>query len=98
MASQLTEDEIDDLLYAARTGDNADLTATLSAIAARIALSPAEILLAARDESKATCLHMATGNGHLGTCPCPHPTPNVREANPPKRNSNPPPFALCRTR
>ncbi|KAK1835298.1 ankyrin repeat-containing domain protein [Podospora conica] len=67
MASQLTEDEIDDLLYSARIGDNADLTTTLSAIAARTSLSPAEILLAARDESKATCLHMATGNGHLET-------------------------------
>lgn len=78
MAPQLTEDEIDDLLYAARTGDNADLTTTLSAIAARTSLSLAEILLAARDESKATCLHMATGNGHLGTST---PTPTTTPTN-----------------
>ncbi|KAK3308552.1 ankyrin repeat-containing domain protein [Chaetomium strumarium] len=64
MAPQLTEDEIDDLLYAARTGEKDELTSLLSSLAEREKLSPAEILISARDEGKSTCLHMATGNGH----------------------------------
>lgn len=66
MAPQLSEDEIDDLLYAARTGDNDELTTLLSSLAEREKVSPAEILTSAKDEGKSTCLHMATGNGHLG--------------------------------
>lgn len=66
MAPQLTEDEIDDLVYFARTGENDDLTETLTALAEREKVSPAEVLLAAKDEGKSTALHMATGNGHLG--------------------------------
>ncbi|KAH7318276.1 ankyrin repeat-containing YAR1 [Stachybotrys elegans] len=67
MAPQLTEDEIDDLVYFSRTGEDEDLISTLTALAEREKVSPAEILLAAKDEGKSTCLHMATGNGHLGT-------------------------------
>ncbi|EAQ86437.1 hypothetical protein CHGG_07690 [Chaetomium globosum CBS 148.51] len=67
MAPQLSEDEIDDLLYAARTGDNDELTTLLSSLAEREKVSPAEILTSAKDEGKSTCLHMATGNGHLET-------------------------------
>ena len=66
MAPQITDDEIDDLLYFARTGDKEELTTTLLALAEREKVSPAEILAAAEDEGKSTCLHMATGNGHLG--------------------------------
>ncbi|KAK5993754.1 Ankyrin repeat-containing protein P16F5.05c [Cladobotryum mycophilum] len=65
MAPKLTEDEIDDLIYFARAGEDADLTETLNALAEREKVSPAEILLAAKDEGKSTTLHMATGNGHL---------------------------------
>ncbi|AEO62927.1 uncharacterized protein THITE_2107749 [Thermothielavioides terrestris NRRL 8126] len=67
MAPQLSEDEIDDLLYAARTGDTDELTGLLSSLAEREKVSPAEILASARDEGKSTCLHMATGNGHVET-------------------------------
>ena len=66
MAPNLTEDEIDDLLYLARAGENDELAADVERLAARESVSAAEILGAARDESRATCLHMATGNGHLG--------------------------------
>ncbi|KAK4122230.1 ankyrin-repeat-containing protein [Parathielavia appendiculata] len=67
MTPQLREDEIDDLLYAARTGDNDELTSLLSSLAERENASPAEILITAKDEGKSTCLHMATGNGHTET-------------------------------
>ncbi|KAJ4416160.1 ankyrin repeat-containing protein [Gnomoniopsis sp. IMI 355080] len=65
MAPNLSEDEIDDLIYFARAGEASDLTETLTALSAREGVSPAEILLAARDSGKSTCLHMATGNGNL---------------------------------
>ncbi|KKA26635.1 hypothetical protein TD95_002644 [Thielaviopsis punctulata] len=67
MAPTLNEEEIDDLLYFARAGEDADLNETLAALAERESVTKAEILVAAKDESKATCLHMATGNGHLNT-------------------------------
>ncbi|KAI9149478.1 ankyrin repeat-containing yar1 [Paramyrothecium foliicola] len=66
MAPQLSEDEIDDLVYFARTGEDGDLVESLTALSEREKVSPAEIILAAKDEAKSTCLHMATGNGHLG--------------------------------
>jgi hypothetical protein len=66
MAPNLTEEEIDDLVYFARVGEDADLTETLTALSEREKASPAEILLAAKDEGKSTTLHMAAGNGHLG--------------------------------
>lgn len=66
MAPQLNEEEIDDLLYSARVGDKDELTTLLSSLAEREKVSPAEILTSAKDEGKSTCLHMATGNGHVG--------------------------------
>lgn len=66
MAPNLSEDEIDDLLYLARTGENEELEGDLKTLAEREGVSVGEVLSAARDESKATCLHMASGNGHLG--------------------------------
>lgn len=69
MAPKLTEDEIDDLIYFARAGEDDDLEQTLKELAEREKVTAAEILVAAKDESnKSTTLHMATGNGHLGTC------------------------------
>ena len=66
---QLSEDEIDDLIYSARTGDNDDLTSQLAALAEREKSSaPAEILSSAVDEGGSTCLHMAAANGHVGAC------------------------------
>ncbi|KAH6611535.1 hypothetical protein Trco_001555 [Trichoderma cornu-damae] len=67
MAPNLTEDEIDDLVYFARVGEDGELSETLTALSEREKVSPAEILLAARDEGKSTPLHMAAGNGHLET-------------------------------
>lgn len=70
MAPQLSEDEIDDLIYFARVGENDDLSETLESLAEREKVSSAEILSAAKDEgNKSTALHMATGNGHLGMPP-----------------------------
>lgn len=67
MAPKLTEDEIDDLIYFARTGEDDDLTETLKNLADREGVTQADILVAAKDESsKSTTLHMAAGNGHLG--------------------------------
>lgn len=66
MARILSEEEIDDLIYFARAGEVSDLKQTLEALSTREAVSPAEILSAAKDEGKSTCLHMATGNGNLG--------------------------------
>ncbi|KAL8376484.1 hypothetical protein RB595_007533 [Gaeumannomyces hyphopodioides] len=65
MAPNLSEEEIDDLIYFARAGEGADLTELLSTISAREGVSAGEVLVLAKDEGKSTCLHMATGNGHL---------------------------------
>jgi hypothetical protein len=66
MAPQLSEDEIDDLIYFARAGEQKDLEELLGTIATREASSSAEILTAARDGGKASSLLMAAGNGDLG--------------------------------
>lgn len=66
MAPQLSEDEVDDLVYFARAGEYAELEQSLVALADREKVSPAEILQVAKDEGKSSALHMATGNGHLG--------------------------------
>ncbi|KAI1271822.1 ankyrin repeat-containing domain protein [Xylaria sp. FL0933] len=68
MAPRLSEDEIDDLVYLARAGEDADLTEMLQELATRETATVADILTAAREEqSKATCLHMAAANGHAKT-------------------------------
>ena len=80
MASQppppprLSEDEIDDLVYLARTGEDAELADMLAEIATResaganVVITPADVLQAARDDGGATCLHMAAANGHSSEC------------------------------
>ncbi|POS72872.1 hypothetical protein DHEL01_v208736 [Diaporthe helianthi] len=65
MAPKLSEDDIDDIIYFARAGEITDLEETLSSLSTREGVSPAEIISAARDEGKSTCLHMATGNGNI---------------------------------
>ncbi|KAI0449420.1 ankyrin repeat-containing domain protein [Xylaria acuta] len=68
MAPSLSEEEIDDLVYLARVGEDADLTKMLQELAVRDAATPADILTAAREEQgKATCLHMAAANGRAKT-------------------------------
>ncbi|KAI1404959.1 ankyrin [Hypoxylon fuscum] len=63
----LVEDEIDDLIYLARTGDNAELTGFLQELTAREDTTPAKILTWARGDNLSTCLHMAAANGHAKT-------------------------------
>ncbi len=76
MGPNLSEDEIDDLIYLARTGDDAELTSMLQELVARENVTCADILEATRDDGKATCLHMAAANGHASklcqwrTCAC----------------------------
>ncbi|KAL0943493.1 ankyrin repeat containing protein yar1 [Colletotrichum truncatum] len=65
MAPKLSEDEIDDLIYFSRAGELADLQESLKALSEREGVSVGEIITAAKDEGKSTCLHMAAGNGHL---------------------------------
>lgn len=66
MAPKLSEEEIDDLIYFSRAGELADLEETLKSLSEREGASVGEIITAAKDEGKSTCLHMAAGNGHLG--------------------------------
>ena len=63
---RLTEDEIDDLQWAARAGEISDLKESVIALASRENTTPAAVLVAATDDGKATCLHKAAGNGLLG--------------------------------
>ncbi|KAF4779781.1 hypothetical protein HER10_EVM0006564 [Colletotrichum scovillei] len=65
MAPKLSEEEIDDLIYFSRAGELADLEETLKSLSEREGASVGEIITAAKDEGKSTCLHMAAGNGHL---------------------------------
>ncbi|KAI2778213.1 ankyrin [Daldinia loculata] len=67
MAPKLSEDDINDLIYLARTGDDAELTGMVQELADREDATRAEIIAAARDDGKATCLHMAAANGHAKT-------------------------------
>ncbi|KAI1360134.1 ankyrin repeat-containing domain protein [Xylaria arbuscula] len=68
MAPSLSEEEIDDLVYLARAGEDTDLTQMLQELATRESAIAADILIAAREEqTKATCLHMAAANGHAKT-------------------------------
>ncbi|KAI5918867.1 ankyrin repeat-containing domain protein [Camillea tinctor] len=67
MAPNLSEDEIDDLIYLARAGEDVELAEMLRDISGRKDLTPSEVLAAARDDSNATCLHMAAANGHAKT-------------------------------
>ena len=68
MAPSLSGEEIDDLVYLARAGEDAELSEMLQELATRENTTPADILTAAREEqTKATCLHMAAANGHGST-------------------------------
>ena len=67
MAPNISEEEIDDLIYLSRAGEKDELAESLSSLSSRENVSTAEILTTAKDEGKSTCLHMAAGNGHLGT-------------------------------
>lgn len=67
----LSEESTDDILYFARAGETDDLLSTLKSIvtdSATLFSSEAEVLFAAKDEySGNNAVHMAAGNGHLGS-------------------------------
>ncbi|RDA95904.1 hypothetical protein CP533_5207 [Ophiocordyceps camponoti-saundersi (nom. inval.)] len=67
VSPQLTDDDIDDVMYFSRAGETEDLHETLAVLAEREKVSPVEIIEAVKDEGGSTPLHMATGNGHLET-------------------------------
>ncbi|KAI2633988.1 ankyrin repeat-containing domain protein [Xylaria nigripes] len=68
MAPNLSSEEIDDLIYLARVGEDKDLGEMLQELAVRDGATVADVLVAARDEQgKGTCLHMAAANGHAKT-------------------------------
>ena len=63
----LSEDDIDDLLYLARTNELLDLQASLQALTTPH-LSTSSIISAAIDPNSGNgILHMAAANGHTGT-------------------------------
>lgn len=65
MAPKLSEDEIDDLLYFARTGDQEEFNTLSNELCKRESVSVVELLIAARDEGSGNgVLHMAAANGH----------------------------------
>ncbi|ORY72152.1 ankyrin repeat-containing domain protein [Pseudomassariella vexata] len=67
MAPKLSGHEIDDLIFFARAGEETDLTQLLKELSERESVTVADILEAAKDDGKATCLHMAAANGHSKT-------------------------------
>ena len=65
MAPNFTEDEVDDLLYYARTGDKEDFDTLAEQLCGREKIGALELLQAARDEHSGNgVLHMAAANGH----------------------------------
>jgi hypothetical protein len=65
MAPTLSEDEIDDLMYFARTGDKAEFDVLKEELCTREKTTEAELLQAAKDEESGNgVLHMAAANGH----------------------------------
>lgn len=62
----LTEDQIDDLLYHARTGDVEALGSEVEALRQSLDCSAVEVVEAAVDEGSGNGVaHFAAGNGHL---------------------------------
>lgn len=67
MLISLSEEEIDDLLYFARTGDQEEFNAAKKVLLKREAASLTDLLKAARDEYSGNgVLHMAAANGFDG--------------------------------
>jgi hypothetical protein len=64
--TQLSDEEIDDLLYFARTGD----LQALKAFSTEKNTTPSDLLTQAIDPSTGnTLLHFCAANGHIGTSP-----------------------------
>lgn len=63
----LTEEQIDDLLYYARTNDLAELTEIVNSIADSLNVAPHVVISSAIDSNSGnSILHMASANGHIG--------------------------------
>lgn len=76
MAPNFTEDEIDDLLYFARTGDAEEFETAKNELCKRENVSVVELIQAAKDEHSGNgVLHMAAANGHHGISPLSSPLP-----------------------
>jgi hypothetical protein len=64
---QPSQEQIDDLLYFARTGDTDDLLRSLAELKQSLKCSELDVMMFAMDEySGNSVLHMTAGNGHLG--------------------------------
>jgi uncharacterized protein len=67
MSPQLSEDEIDDLLYYARTGDLPEFISLSSELCTREQTTLPAVIRTAKDAySGNSPLHMAAANGHIG--------------------------------
>lgn len=67
MPPQLSEDEIDDLLYYARTGDLQEFSTLSDELCKREHTTLSDLLIAAKDSYSGNGpLHMAAANGHTG--------------------------------
>jgi uncharacterized protein len=67
MPATLSEDEIDDLLYIARTGEKDEFNTLKGELFQREKVTLAGLLEAAKDETSGNgVLHMAAANGHNG--------------------------------
>lgn len=67
MPVTLSEDEIDDLLYFARTGDKEEFNTLKEELCKRENVTLAGLLETAKDEASGNgVLHMAGANGHHG--------------------------------
>lgn len=65
MSSKFSEDEIDDLLYFARIGENVEFNTLKDKLCQREGVTILQLLQSARDESSGNgILHMAAANGH----------------------------------
>jgi hypothetical protein len=65
MAPNISEDEVDDLIYLARTGDTEDLNTLKASICQRENISVLVLLDVVKDENSGNgVLHMAAANGH----------------------------------
>ena len=68
MMIQLTEEQVDDILFYARTGELEELQTCVKEISQTRNTSQVDIIAACLDEqSQNTPLHMAAANGQLGT-------------------------------
>lgn len=67
MPTNVSEDEIDDLLYFARTGDTEEFNSLKEELCKREKITVVELLETARDEHSGNgVLHMAAANGFEG--------------------------------